>query len=56
MSKLKEAVKLSHDEWIRKLDIEIAKTSSDENENGCFRKTPEQLKAEAKAIWEKAHS
>lgn len=56
MSKLREAAALSLDKWAQELDNKIPKTSSDENENPCFRKSPEQMKVEAQAIWEKAHS
>lgn len=47
MSKLKEAAEQSLNEWVENLEQEMATATFPE-------KTPEQMKAEADAIWEKA--
>lgn len=51
MSKFEEAVKLSFEEWSKRMDKEIAEA---EARGELPNKTPEQLKIEAKAVWEKA--
>ena len=53
MSKFEEAVKLSFEEWSKRMDKEIAEA---EARGELPHKTPEECKAEANAIWQKAHA
>lgn len=51
MSKLAEAIQLYFEEWSKQLDQELAEA---EARGELPQKTPEQMKAEAQAIWKKA--
>ena len=53
MSKLKEATTKSFEGWSEKIDKEIASSIS---RGELPTKTDEELRAEAREIWKKAHS
>lgn len=52
MNNLEKAATLSFEEWSAKMDLEFAEA---ERLGLIPDKTSEQIKAEAKAIWKKAH-
>ncbi|MBR4847270.1 MAG: hypothetical protein IKV08_03615 [Phascolarctobacterium sp.] len=52
MNKLQKAIEMYFTEWSEQLDREMAEA---EARGELPNKTPEQMKKEAAAIWEKAH-